>query len=154
MRKPILVLGILAVASLLAFTAMVPLSPPPFDELALAAQPKTNAIQHVSPEKFSNLIVEPKCTCSVDFGALWSFGLGVQCRESSDCVCAGAVAGDTCLAASSYGVDDGGTALPADLQLTCNVRSTGNIKFQVCYRQTDAGTLDLGAGLFTGRIIH
>lgn len=177
MRK-LSLLGSLGLVAILSMAVSVPTSAPPLEELALgavppvdelalagfpvvsvedlvlAAQPKTNPIPHVSPERFFNLYVEPKCTCSVDFGVLWSFGLGVQCRESSACTCPGATAGDACIAATSYGVDDGGTVVPEDLQLTCGVTATNAIKFKVCYRQTDAGTLDLGAGLFTGRIVH
>lgn len=155
MRKPILVLGILAVASLLAFTAMVPLSPPPVDELALAAQPKSQPILHVSPEKFENLIVEPTATCSIDFGNLGGSAASAvsPCRESS-CAVLGAAIGDTCLASTTYGANDGGTVLPAESTLSCRVTVANTALVKLCWQSTDAGAFDPGAGLYRVRIIH
>ncbi len=170
--------GALGLVALLSMAVSVPTSAPPLEELALgalppvdelalagfpvvtvddlvlAAQPRSTPIPHVSPEKFTNLYVEPKCTCSVDFSELSNVALGTPCRVSSSCTCPGAVVGDSCLASTTFGIDDGGTALPATSSLSCYVSGTNAITFRLCWQATDAGTYDPGAGLFTGRAIH
>lgn len=119
--------------------------------LVFAAIPRTKAIEHVSPEKFFNLLVEPRGDCTVNFGALSNVALGVACRESSACTVTGAVAGDACLASTSLVPDDGGW--PAELSLECRT-ATDAIYFRACSSFTDAGTVDPPSGTFYGRVIH
>lgn len=139
MSKPFVAALIVGLLAIFAFTVE-------------AAQPKTRAIEHVSPEKFTNLYVEPIGTCSIDWAVLWNFGLGVACRESSACPAQGARIGDACLASTSMG-SDGGSALSSQAQLTCRA-ATDAIYFKLCFQASDAGTLDLGEAWFSGRAIH
>ncbi len=125
--------------------------------VALAAIPRTRAIEHVSPESFSNLIIaDPlKGTCSIDFGNLGGASTSTvsTCRESS-CPVAAAVIGDWCGASSTYGADDGGTVLPEQARLGCKVTVAGTALIQICWSSSDAGSFDPGAGLYTARVIH
>ena len=154
MRKTALALASLAVLSL-SLMAMTPSTPPPVDELVLSAQPKSTAIRHASPERFENLIVEPTATCSVDFGNLGGAAASAvsPCREA-DCTVTGAAIGDTCLASTTYGADDGGTVLPAESTLSCRVTAANTAKVKLCWQSSDAGSFDPGAGLYRVRIIH
>ena len=169
MRNALLLVTVLGLFGTFALAGSTPTAPPPVEELVLAgfppvsvedliegAQPRTKAIEHVSPEKFTNLIIEPKCTCAVDFGALSGTANAAvpSCRESSACACTGAVIGDVCFASTTYGADDGGTVLPAESFLSCRVTVANQVLFKLCNPSTDAGSLDPGAGLFTARLAH
>lgn len=171
--------GSLGLVAILSMAVSVPTSAPPLEELALAAtppvdelvlagfpvvtvnelvegaQPRTIPIPHVSPERFENLIVEPTATCAIDFAVLGGAAASAvsPCRESS-CTVRGAAIGDTCLASTTYGADDGGTVLPAESTLSCRVTAVNTALIKLCYQSTDAGSLDPGAGLFRVRIIH
>lgn len=128
---------------------------------AEAATPKTHAVEHISPEKFFNLIVgAPVGTCSVDFPALDPRGLGLKaaCAESATCTAVGvngapgAIIGDACIASTSMG-SDAGSALILEAVLSCRAVTDG-VVFKLCVPgMTDGGTYDPGAAWFTGRII-
>lgn len=166
MRNALLsALGLFAVT---AFAGSTPTMAPPLEELALAsfpavsveqlvegAQPKTSAIPHVSPERFYNLIVEPTTgPVSVDFAVLSNVAVGTPCRDSSAFTAQNAAIGDSCLASTTYGLNDGGTALLSTSTLSCYVSAANAITFRLCFIATDAGTFDPGAGLFVGKAIH
>lgn len=171
----------LGLVAILSMAVSVPTSAPPLEELAMGAmppvaelalagfpvvtvddlvegaQPRTTAIPHISPEKFQNLIVEPKGTCNVDFAALAVLptSLGTPCRESSNCTITGGTAAltDACLASSDFG-QDGGSALLSTATLSCRVTSSTTIAFKLCVQLTDAGSYDPPAQDYTGRVIH
>lgn len=167
MRKALLLTAI-SLFAVTAFAGSTPTAPPPIDELVLGgfppvsvseliegAQPKTAAIQHVSPEKFSNLIIEPTTgAVAIDFGALSNAALGTPCRESAAFTATGAVIGDSCLASTTYGLNDGGTALLSTSTLSCYVSAANAITFRICFLATDGGSFDPGAGLYVGKAIH
>ncbi len=127
--------------------------------LGFAATPRTRAIEHVSPEKFKNIIIEPAGECQVDFGLLTNAPntLGTICRESAACVATGCAINDACIASSRAGggglVPDGGDPLPALAVLSCRA-ATDAVYFRLCLNVTDGGTLDLLAENFKGRCIH
>lgn len=123
--------------------------------IAFAATPRTRAIPHDSPEKFSNLIVEPTGTGSIDFGNLGGTHVSAvsPCRESSISAL-GCVIGDTCLASTTYGANDGGTVLPAESTLSCRVTVADTALIKLCWQSSDAGAFDPGAGLYRARCIH
>lgn len=126
---------------------------------AEAATPRAHTNEHISPEKFYNLIVAPSGTCSVDFGALVPLnqGTGNPCLESATCAAVGqngapgAVIGDGCVASTSMG-SDAGSFLSSTAQLSCRAVTDG-VVFKVCFQATDGGSLDLGAAWFTGTVI-
>ncbi len=120
---------------------------------AEAATPRTNAIQHVSPERFSNLIVAPRGDCSWDFPAIG--GGSDVCAESATCLAVGANYTDVCLVATNFGAD-GGDPAPAHVTFSCRAITDGVI-FKACHMAADSGTTpttNLPDGGFVGRIVH
>ncbi len=140
-----------AVVALLSLGSIVVIAGP---SLVEAATPRTNAIPHLSPERFANLIVDPRAECTYDFPALTDarVQLATVCAESWTCTATGATIGDTCLASSNLGAD-GGSALASTAQLRCRAVTNG-VVFQLCNFTTDGGSYDLGDAGFVGRIIH
>ena len=119
---------------------------------AEAATPRTNAIPHVSPERFDNLIIgAPKGSLDYDFAAIG--GGAINCIDSIGIVTTGATFGDACLAGSNHAAD-GGAVLSIEVQLSCYVSAANETKIRVCAARADAGTVDLAdAGWFT-KVIH
>lgn len=128
-----------------------------FSALAIGAVARSRAIPHISPESFDNLIIGDPLVgqCAIDYSILGGTATGSvsPCRESS-CAVQSAAIGDTCLASTTYGANDGGTVLPAEAQLGCKVTVAGTALIQLCFNSTDAGSFDPGAGLFKARVIH
>lgn len=167
MRNALFLLA--ATVALFAFAGSTPMTAPPLEELTLAsfppvsveqlvegAQPKTAAIPHVSPEKFQNLIVEPSTgLVAIDFAALGGSLSNVSsCRNSSASTATGCVIGDSCWASTTYGLNDGGTALAENATLTCYVSAANAVTFKLCWTSNDGGAFDPGAGLFIGKCVH
>ena len=124
-----------------------------FSALVFAAIPKTRAIEHVSPERFKNLIVEPTATYSWDFPALSQrLALNLPCAESDPFYTQGCAIGDACITSSNWGAD-GGSALPATAMLSCRAYADYTI-VRLCALETDGGVMDLGDAGYTTRCIH